>query len=655
MSNGFKLIAIRPLEGCDKKYLRVLSPDEPFFFYKDYKFKKEKNGEANESIIEYKPSIPDSLFNQSALKINISAIVGKNGSGKSTLIELFFMAINNITAQLRKEKKIHSKPLDNIDKLYVEFYFMDKDIFKFKIEGDDVSISRFGYDSDQSSFILDSDYSNNNLNSFELVTFFYTLGVNYSHYSLNSNDIGNWISEVFHKNDSYQAPISVSPFRKDGNIDVNNETGLAKSRLLSYLAEFKESRVVTNKQTVVGVNFSLNLEKVKYVYTYEFSKTSIPNKKISFDDFYKNNSKDEIIKAIFSVYEIDIDNSHPHREFLVKYIIKKLVSISLTYDLYTGCFELDTGKFKERPFKNNLRRFEGGLVGYLNAIKEDSSHITFKLNQAINFLKNNYTGKIKNSRTRRFYMRLDLLESKLRELSRSEKKRFIDLIPPSIYTYDFKLKSKDGKISFFKDLSSGEKQLVYSTYSLLYHMYNIDSPRQNGLINYRNINIIFEEIELYFHPEQQKQFINYLLNKLHTQKLINIKSMNICFVTHSPFILSDIPTSNILFLKVDNKSHKASSVDPKLITFGSNIHNVLKNAFFMEDGTMGEFAKGTITQLIEDLKKDEFTDKDYAEKVIQNIGEPLIKNRLQELFVNKFGTKEEIRKQIEHLQRLLEE
>jgi len=35
MSNGFKLIAIRPLEGCDKKYLRVLSDNKPFFFYNE--------------------------------------------------------------------------------------------------------------------------------------------------------------------------------------------------------------------------------------------------------------------------------------------------------------------------------------------------------------------------------------------------------------------------------------------------------------------------------------------------------------------------------------------------------------------------------------------------------------------------------------------
>jgi hypothetical protein len=36
--SGFKLIAIRPLVGCDKRFLKNLTEGEIYQFYNDYKF-----------------------------------------------------------------------------------------------------------------------------------------------------------------------------------------------------------------------------------------------------------------------------------------------------------------------------------------------------------------------------------------------------------------------------------------------------------------------------------------------------------------------------------------------------------------------------------------------------------------------------------------
>ena len=103
----FKLIAIRPLNGCDKKYRKVLRPNKVYKFYNNFDFNHEGDIETNEVIsIKEKESISPFFFSfdnfQGTLKtVNISAIVGKNGSGKSTLIELLFASVYLYSIQNR--------------------------------------------------------------------------------------------------------------------------------------------------------------------------------------------------------------------------------------------------------------------------------------------------------------------------------------------------------------------------------------------------------------------------------------------------------------------------------------------------------------------------------------------------------------------------
>lgn len=67
------------------------------------------------------------------------------------------------------------------------------------------------------------------LNAFQKVVdyFFYTFVSNYSMYAYNREDysdefdadgIGCWLQGIFHKNDGYQTPIVLTPFREKGNI-----------------------------------------------------------------------------------------------------------------------------------------------------------------------------------------------------------------------------------------------------------------------------------------------------------------------------------------------------------------------------------------------------------------------------------------------------
>ena len=176
-------------------------------------------------------------------------------------------------------------------------------------------------------------------------------------------------------------------------------------------------------------------------------------------------------------------------------------------------------------------------------------------------------------------------------------------------------------------LSSGEKQLIYSVSNFAYQISNINSVGDNrnkirldiynrkdecignySLIRYKYINAILDEVELYFHPDLQRRYIKSMLDALSNLRMDNIEGINILMITHSPFILSDIPHSNILCL--DNNGVRITKK-----TFGGNIHEMLGDTFFMES-TLGAFADKQIRDFVrlyymedQQARKDIFTER----------------------------------------------
>ena len=150
----------------------------------------------------------------------------------------------------------------------------------------------------------------------------------------------------------------------------------------------------------------------------------------------------------------------------------------------------------------------------------------------------------------------------------------------------------------------------------------------------------------------QRNFINDILNSISGIELYKIKAINFCFVSHSPFILSDIPKENIMFL--ENIDNKAIQILKDKSTFGANIHDLLKDGFFMNKGSIGEFAKKRITEtiqwmnfMLEEKEKplnEDFEllvkDKEYHKNIIEIIDEPIIKSKLLEMYSEIFGNEE---------------
>ncbi|MBS5980761.1 MAG: hypothetical protein KIB51_13760 [Dysgonomonas mossii] len=120
-----------------------------------------------------------------------------------------------------------------------------------------------------------------------------------------------------------------------------------------------------------------------------------------------------------------------------------------------------------------------------------------------------------------------------------------------------------------------------------------------------------------------------MLENISKINLSSIESINICFVTHSPFVLSDIPISNVLFLE-EGEAREFEDVN----TFASNIHSLLTNQFFLRNGVIGAFAqqliKETVVSLLEaDLKKD---NEERVSMIIDLIGEPVLRAKLLDMF-----------------------
>jgi hypothetical protein len=162
-----------------------------------------------------------------------------------------------------------------------------------------------------------------------------------------------------------------------------------------------------------------------------------------------------------------------------------------------------------------------------------------------------------------------------------------------------------------------------------------------------------DEIELYFHPEMQRHFVNRLIKSIGDLKKYldgNVDSVNIILATHSPFILSDIPSTNILRLENGKPSFESFGE-----TFGANIHDLLANEFFLDDGFIGAFAKHKIQNVIDNLQMDEDfiphtkMEKEEILSVIDIIGEPFLRDKLLDMYHRKFNEEDFYDKQIEKM------
>lgn len=309
------------------------------------------------------------------------------------------------------------------------------------------------------------------------------------------------------------------------------------------------------------------------------------------------------------------------------YKIYKTLSIFETYPKYKEIIKSEEQKWGIDAAYEYSPKALTRLFELLNRDMQNESHITRKLVQTENYLKQDTDIYEDEPDLEINYLHADPA-SKIKPISSiahyygAINVNLFHLIPP-VFDYDIVLQFGESYMEF-EGLSSGEKQLLNNIGAIIYHLQNIDSSDSK----YESINLLLEEIELYFHPEFQRLLVNRIIEQIYGIRWKHIKNINITFVTHSPFVLSDIPKSNVLFIK-DGKP----DYDMQENTFGANIHGLLKNGFFLPNLPMGEFAHQKINELFRKLNDHQYNEEDIAQikQEISVIGEPYLREQLYRL------------------------
>lgn len=324
------------------------------------------------------------------------------------------------------------------------------------------------------------------------------------------------------------------------------------------------------------------------------------------------------------------------------YIVYKTIDIFETYPSYRyplWAYQKTAVHFGRKEGNNDAKKLlRVAFRQLLDDVMLEKTHITLKMRQAFYYLNH----AVKDGKDC-FYSARETIEGiegiclsseKLRNLFKGINEQNLETLPPPIYERHLLFETLNGDLVDMDTFSSGEKQLLNTQSVIVYHLQNLYSIFNDPVrIKYPGVNIILEEIELYFHPEYQRSFIYSLINLLeHSSIDDKIKDVNILIVTHSPFILSDIPKSNVLFLKDGEPV-----TDMQENTFGANIHSMLTNGFFLPSLPVGEFAHDKINRMFESFNSVKIDRESYIERNrlysdIARVGEPYLREQLMRLF-----------------------
>ena len=149
----------------------------------------------------------------------------------------------------------------------------------------------------------------------------------------------------------------------------------------------------------------------------------------------------------------------------------------------------------------------------------------------------------------------------------------------------------------------------------------------------RNVLLLIDEIDAFYHPAYQIEAVNNILQLVCT--CFGDYTVQIIMTSNTPLELTDVPHSQIVYLK----EGKSETEYENIPTFGGNVSYLMKNTFFL-NSLMGDFAKSKIDSVIHLLRnphaEDAVLSLDEAEYIISIIADPIIRNKLEKWFFKCF-------------------
>jgi hypothetical protein len=520
-------------------------------------------------------------------------------------------------------------------------------------------------------------------------TLFLTISSNYSVYSLLAKDYqpdrliyadtidyidNQWIRDCYKADSSYLFPLRFVPSRnEEGVLNMSDETEQTRIRLATIALLFKSQ----NKPFMDNYEISDIIVRLPKNRAAEYH--SLFSRLVENNIDTDGKTMAECRKLILAGWKNKIlhnsrkiDKLRDYYDCTLHYLCYLTLKFCLDSFEFGGHFilkekdgneyeidledDMSKNHFTKRYTMSVNKQSVDDLIRYIEDSAEYNPYI-LKIHQALEDIKKGfYARKLTNAINSEEHVEIsidEVLSVYLPPNKNNKKARFNSYneayisLPPDYVDWDIRLrkkqtnkqsKQKRGKI-LLSQLSSGEKQLLNCFGNVVYHLKNLESLE----LSYRRVLLIFDEAELYYHPEYQRTLIQKLIGMLKWCCIDgrNISELNITVITHSPFVLSDIPVNHILFLQEDKDGFSQPNSDfSGEQTFGANTYNILHNQFFMRTyiGSVAENAVKYIQEIYQSFiegtsaKKDEIRNK-YAElKTIAGfIGEDYLRRRLLEM------------------------
>lgn len=432
------------------------------------------------------------------------------------------------------------------------------------------------------------------------------------------NQDRNWLKGLFHKNDGYQTPVVIHPMRNKGYVNAAQVNYLGKQNLISLAFEENAHpergggkfpfRIINQTHHLVAFYFCPPAPNgydgfIDGIMKMKFDLTDEQKKRFS--------EAEKPIKAFWaSAMGVTKGNNPMSRQEkrAWDYVAYKTIKIFWNYKHYEEAWNNLDGDFDKKLFAEHLK-----------TLLKDSTHRTLKLRQTLAYL------KFHNEKD--YYMNKNVvvdLDDIYAWMSKKVGKQLYpgkdyhpievdDLLPPPYPITDIvlqlvdnehleeykEIKNRSLNIIPFAGLSAGERQIAYTLGNIVYHLKNIESAKKDFNIDpnhleslkYDFVNIMLDEVELYFHPDLQRRFVNLLIDAIKGLNLDSTSGINVTLITHSPFVLSDIPSENIMFLSRNKEDVLEGN------TFAANIHDLFNNTFFLPY-TVGELARKEISDIV---------------------------------------------------------
>lgn len=582
--------------------------------------------------------LPEDFFDEQGCITNVTAIVGENGAGKTTLLT----KLSNFHGSVKDQE--HNP---EYDKFFMERYEKDKTVAVYLEESEVVcyhNIDNFRNNAGirecylyQGSVelmdIVRNDKAFENISRICLSNSMYALedGVSthqsISKISLNVNSLKT-LKSIFYKKKCRDVSSCAGGYYEFQDILCNSKKANEFQQILDilYLQYVKENNIDSIFAKNIVATLEIKFQTFRRCLDEKFKQfTSENNKELMLRPYY-----DVLVKGLLSDFDF----------YLLKTDVFAVIYMNLLFEIITYLrFDEYNGKSPITD-KEELVNYVTGMVKELSRKESPYAHF---FEQALHEIQE-YEQVLNNCRMYPCSLPVSdtgYISYKEVEYESEAYNQFLGLIWKSVFEREqsYVLKYIDiGGLQF----ASGERALLnlFSWMHLVPYFNYISNDVEESL--HDNVLLLIDEIDLYCHPLWQQKLLNYLIEEVKAQ--YSDKKVQIIFTTHSPIVLSDMPRSNVIFLKRENNRCSIDNGGHHTETFGANIYKLFDDAFFLgEKGQIGEFARKKIQAIIDKVKPDTRNMEKVVyptlakeeicllEQQIALVGEKIIRDKLYEM------------------------